>query len=794
MLPDCRNYNDGYLAKIIKILRQALFAVAVPALWSCSTTRHVPEGSYLLDDVKLTINDPSDILRKQGMMSYVRQRPNNRVLHMSRLRLGLYNLSGNDSTKWWNKWVRKLGEAPVIYSKRSMESDSLQLLRAMNNCGFLGAGVMVDSTFDKRHKKIRLEYNLQAGVPHLIDTVLYEFPDDTMRRLVMQDSAGFIIRPGSPLDRNMLESQREWITARLRNQGYWAFSKEFISFSADTTAGSKLVELTMRLNPAYDTVNDLRDSIDTHSKYVIRDVRFITSYDNTDGAQLRNYEAADTVNYKGITILYGKKRYLRPSVLYENCFLRKGEPFRQNDVDNTYEALGRLQIVKFSQIRLFPAGIVDDTHLLDAYILLNPNRSQTLSLELEGTNSEGDLGVAASVNYTHLNAGKGAERFNAKLRGSYQAINGQLDGFIHNRFMEYGLETSLTFPKFKAPLLREQFKLRIKASTELHLSMNYQERPEFTRIISTAGWSYRWTRRDSRYRYTLTPLDINYIFLPNSTGDFLDKIAPDNPLLRYSYEDHFIMRLGFNFYYTNKLKPAQSNTKRMKDMVTLRVQTETAGNLLFGISRAVNPGKHFQTHPYKVFGIRYSQYFRVDGDFTYLHSFDRRNALACYAGLGVGVPYGNSYVLPFEKRFYGGGANGVRGWDVRTLGPGRYPGTNSMSDFMIQCGDIRMNLSLEYRAKLFWVVEAGLFVDMGNIWTVRDYKDQPYGAFNIGSFYKEFAAAYGLGLRLDFNYFLIRFDLGMKAHNPAIGEEPWPLIHPHWHRDHSFHFSIGYPF
>lgn len=762
------------------------------AMWSCSPTRHVPMGQYLLDDVMITIDDSTKALNRQEMMTYVRQRPNNRMLHMARLRLGLYNMSGNDSTKWWNKWVRKLGEAPVIYSKESTASDSTQLLRAMRNAGYLGATVSVDSMFDKQRRKIKLNYGLHPGAPHVVDTVIYEFPNDTLRQLVMRDSDRFVIRRGSRLDRNELESQREWITERLRNRGYWAFSKEFISFNADTTAGSKGVELTMKLNPPYEATNS--DNISTHQRYLVRNITYITSYDNTADMPLRSYVANDTVHYKDITILYGEKKYLRPSVLYENCFLKSGEPFRQRDVDNTYEALGRLQIVKFSQIRLVPAGKIGDTGLVDAYILLSPNRSQAISLELEGTNSEGDLGVAAAINYTHRNAWKGSETFNAKLRGSYQAITGKLEGFIHNRFMEYGLETSITFPKFKAPLLKERFKRRIKASTELHLSMTYQERPEFTRIISTAGWSYRWTRRNSRYRYSLTPIDINYVYLPNSIGDFLDKIAPDNPLLRYSYEDHFIMRLGFNFYYTNKRRPQQYNPRRMKDIVTLRVQTETAGNLLFGISRAVNHQRHFHEHPYKVFGIRYSQYFRVDGDFSYLHTFDRRNAIACYAGLGVGVPYGNSYVLPFEKRFYGGGANGVRGWDVRTLGPGRYPGTNSISDFMIQCGDIRMNLSLEYRAKLFWVVEAGLFVDMGNIWTIRDYKDQPYGAFRFNSFYKEFAAAYGLGIRLDFNYFLIRFDLGMKAHNPAMGEEPWPLIHPRWHRDHSFHFSIGYPF
>lgn len=760
---------------------------------SCSSTRHVPAGNFLLDNVLIEVNDSTETLTSTAMMSYVRQRPNNRFLHISRLRLGVYNMSGDDSTKWWNKWVRRLGEAPVLYDSSATGSDSARLLQAMHNAGFLHSQVSVRRDADSTHRKMKLKYDLAPGSPHIIETIEYEFPNDSLRAIVMRDSARFIVKPGQLLDRNRLESQREWIASRLRNRGYWAFSKEFITFNADTTAGSYSVDLTMTVQPQYPP-EQRKINIDTHEKYIIRNITVITDFSGTTDADLRAWNAADTLFYKDLTILNGKNAYLRPSVLYDNIFLHRDALFRQRDVESTYSAFGRLQIVKFVQVRLLPAGQLGDVGLLDAFVLLTPARSQNISLELEGTNSEGDLGVAAGINYAHRNIGHGGEVLAFKIRGSYQAINGHLEGFIHNRFMEYGLESSLTFPKFKAPFVHDSFKRKIKATTELHLSLNYQERPEYTRIISTAGWSYIWSEHSSRYRYTVTPIDINYVFLPKSTYNFIDQIAPDNPLLRYSYEDHFIMRAGFNFYYTNKRRPSPFRIVNDKDIITVRAQAETAGNLLFGISRAVYPHRDFHENPYKVFGIRFAQYVRADGDFSYLHSFDRRNALACYAGFGIGIPYGNSYVMPFEKRFYGGGANGVRGWDVRTLGPGRFPGKNSVSDFMYQCGDIRINFSVEYRVKLFWVIEGGLFVDMGNIWTIRDYESQPYGAFRFDSFYKEFAAAYGAGIRLDFNYFLVRFDLGMKAHNPAMGEVPWPLIHPRWGRDHSFHFSIGYPF
>ena len=252
--------------------------------------------------------------------------------------------------------------------------------------------------------------------------------------------------------------------------------------------------------------------------------------------------------------------------------------------------------------------------------------------------------------------------------------------------------------------------------------------------------------------------------------------------------------MGYNFYHTNKRREMPWIRSTQKNIYTVRVNSEIAGNLLFAINSIFNHRSNFHNDPYRIFGIRYSQYFKVDADYGALHIFDRRNSLAWHVGFGIGVPYGNSSILPFEKRFYGGGANGVRGWSVRTLGPGSYNGSNSVDNFMNQCGDIRFDASVEYRTKLFWVVELGLFIDAGNIWTIHSYQNQPGGMFHFSTFYKQIALAYGAGIRLDFKYFLLRLDLGMKAHNPAADSYEWPLIRPDWKRDSSFHISIGYPF
>ena len=254
------------------------------------------------------------------------------------------------------------------------------------------------------------------------------------------------------------------------------------------------------------------------------------------------------------------------------------------------------------------------------------------------------------------------------------------------------------------------------------------------------------------------------------------------------------MRMGYNFYRTNK---AELSVLQMgnfqRNVFTIRANAETAGNLLYVMSK-ISRQQADDDGSYKSLGIRYSQYIKADADYAFTHNIDRRQSVAFHVGAGIAIPYGNSDVLPFEKRFYSGGANSVRGWGVRTLGPGSYNSNNSLSNFIYQCGDIRFDVNLEYRAKLFWVVELGLFLDAGNIWTIKDYEDQPGGVFKFNKFYEQIAASYGAGIRLDFKYFLVRVDMGMKAHNPASGQDHWPLLSPKFKRDSEFHFSVGYPF
>ena len=763
--------------------------LAMGMLPSCSSTKHVPQDKLLLDKVNINITDPHSEVEQSQLANYLRQNANHRVLGGLKLQLAFYNMSGRDSTKWINRWIQRVGTPPVIYDSTLTAASADQLHIALSNRGFMKNNVTYRVEADSAKRKARVHYDITLGEPYFIRSIDYDIPDEDLRDIILDDTTRFTVHEGDLLNYNRLDEWRQAITDNLRNHGYYAFNKEYITFTADTAADSRAVDLTLYSRDPYR--NDRMPYYTDHEPFYVRDVVYVTDYDPV--AMRDGFEGMNVVTMaSGVKVIEGDERYLRLDVLDEANYIEPGQLYNAEAITRTYRALGRLNILKMINIDVRPLGEIDGVLMVDAYVLLQPDKSQTVSVSLEGTNSEGDLGFGVGLDYEHRNIFKGAEVLSAKAKVAYESISGNLSGLINNNYSEYSTELGITFPKFLAPFLHRSFKRKIQASTAFTVNFDYQARPEYTRIIAGGAWRYQWTERSRRMAHTLTLVDLSVISVPKFNEEFFDRIT--NPLLRYSYQDHMIMRMGYNFYRTNK---AEMNVLQMgrfqRDVFTIRANAETAGNLLYGLSH-LSGQKADEDGNYKALGIRYSQYFKADADYAFTHYFDRRQSIAFHVGAGVAVPYGNSDVLPFEKRFYSGGANSVRGWGVRTLGPGSYDSNNSLSNFIYQCGDIRFDVNLEYRAKLFWVVELGLFLDAGNIWTIKDYEDQPGGVFKFNKFYEQIAAAYGAGIRLDFKYFLVRVDMGMKAHNPASGQEHWPLLHPRFKRDSEFHFSVGYPF
>ena len=696
---------------------------------ACSTGKYVQEGEYILDKVAV-VSDQSDY-NASPLSQYVRQKEKPKLFSLFR-----------------NPFSRK----PVIYDTLQARLSCQDLMTAMQNEGYMNAGVSLYT--ETKGKKLKATYLLHPGQPFLIGKVNYDIQDEGILQLLHLDQpANQQIKPGMRFTVETLDNERKRIAGLLSDNGYFRFNKDFIHFAADTIMGRKDIALTLQLRKY--KPNNNSPEVD-HTRYLIRDVLF----QSNDSDRI----------------------HLRKQVLLNATAIKEGRPYDASALQRTYNNFARLQAVKYTNIKL---AEVPDTNLLDCHIQISTNKPSTISFQPEGTNTAGDLGAAASITYTNRNLFHGSEQLSIEFRGAYEAITG-LEGYQDQNYTEFSVETKLVFPRFLAPFLSKSFRRRQTASSEWAVSWDFQNRPEFHRRVFSSAWRYRWSEPKHHLNYRFDLLDLNYVYMPwiSSTfkRDYLDNAENRNAILRYNYEDIFIMKTGFTVSYTDGVDAVRANF-------------ESAGNLLNGVSK----GFGFKTNSqgqHTLFNIAYAQYVKFDFDYTHLFQFDKRNALALHAGLGVAYPYGNSTVLPFEKRYFSGGANSVRGWSVRELGPGKFKGTDGRIDFINQTGDVKLDLNAEYRSSLFWKLQGALFIDAGNIWTLRNYAEQPGGQFKFTEFYKQIAASYGMGLRLNFDYFILRFDVGMKAINPAYESEKehWSIIHPKLSRDFDFHFAVGLPF
>ena len=764
--------------------RTYIFTIIISLLLGgCSVGKFIPEGQYLLDEVHIS-SDNSEI-KSSEMYSYVRQKPNSKWFSLVKLPMYIYCASGKDSTKWINRLLRRIGDAPRIYDPSVAEETRLQILGAVQNKGYLGAQVSLEEK--KKKNKLDAYYKVSSGKPYMISSINYNVEDYVIRGMLMNDSVKSGLKEGMRFNVNMLEEERNNIAQYLLNRGYYRFNKDYITFQADTVSGTYEIDLTMNISLS-SSRGETTGSL--HRQYEIRNVNYILDGDNVYAAN--ESSTVDTIQYDGINILYDNKLFLRPGVIASHNRIVPGKLYSNRDVMSTYSSLSRLGILKYSNIR-FVEHLDNDSAYLDAYVSLSKNKNKTLSFQVEGTNSAGDLGAAASVTYTHRNLFKGSETFNIKVRGAYEAVTG-LEGYSNNNYTEYGVETSLEFPEFMFPFLKSDFKKSVNAKSQVSAKYNWQIRPEFERTLASAAWSYRWNSR-RRASHRLDVLDINYIYMPYRSRTFIEYLNymdEINPLLRYSYEDLFIVRLGYTYTYNSAGVSTQQTAK--KSSYSIRFNIEESGNLIYGFSKLIH-GKPSDGESFRMGNISFAQYVKTDFDFAKNIMIDDRNAVVFHIGTGIAIPYGNSKSLPFEKLYFSGGANSVRGWSVRSLGPGGYRGASGTLDYVNHTGDIKLDLNVEYRTHLFWKLNAAAFIDAGNVWTLKNRYSDSTGQFAFNRFYKEIAVSYGLGIRFDLDFLILRFDGGMKAVNPTgRGIDRFPLIVPDFSRDFAFHFAVGYPF
>ena len=747
---------------------------------SCATTKYVPEGERLLS--KVEISNSVGNTSKQELKSYVRQQENLKILGFWKLYLGVYNLSGRNENKKINKWLRKIGEEPVIFDSTLVDRSVSQLTLYLNNRGYFQANV-TDSIYYPSRKKAKVFYEIDAGPRYQIKNVSYRIEDENIEPLILKDTANTFLRQGRSFTVEWHERERERITRNLNNRGYFAFTKEYIYFNADSSHANYLISDTVVVTKP---LKQLQTDSEYHEKYSIRHVLFVVGGEPQDimmdGISANQYR--DTVYYQGFKIIYNNKLGFKPNVLINSNNIYPGDLYRIELVERTQQLLTSLRIFRYINIRFREIDDSFDSNgnkQVDCIIHVIQGELISHNFDLEGTNSSGSIGAGGSFKFQHKNIFKGAELLglSARIARQDQFISSSTEFF---NTMEAGGEASITFPKFFLPFKIEKFRQRYNPYTSLSFSYSYQRRPDYTRSIVTGRMGYSW--RSSRFTYhNFSLFDFSVVNVPKISDNFKNMI--ESTFLHYIYQDHLILNINYTITYNQQVLGRNTN------FWFVRYNVESAGNTL-GLLVPLS-SKPQEEDYYTLFGIRYAQYVKNDIDISYHKRINRFTSVTYRLYTGVAIPYGNLDILPFEKRFFSGGAFSLRAWPVRGIGPGNV--RRNTVNFYNQTADIKLEGNIEYRFKLFWILEGAFFVDAGNIWDIRKRNARETGLFKFDEFYKQIAVGTGFGVRFDFNFFVLRLDTGIKIHDPSlIKDKRWRPLSGYTGNDFALNIAIGYPF
>jgi outer membrane protein assembly factor BamA len=751
--------------------------IALLLMSSCSTTKYVSGDQYLLNDYKIkTDNRKVDV---EELSTYIRQKPNKKIL-LFKFHLGVYNLSKPDKDNGFNNYLRRIGEAPVIYDESVKDKSVNQLELFLRKKGYYKAEVTDSVIIDK--KKASIVYTVAANKPYTIRKVNYRFEDPGLSEFVLKDTVNSLLKKNSLLDEDALILERERIETVLKGQGYFRFFKEFIYFSVDTSLRTYQTDVTMVFKKYREEGFD--EEI-PHPRYRIREVYINTNYDLSIALSDRDlYESTlDTTRVKQINIIYSGRENIKPGIVIESNYLLPGQLYDVNNEIRTNRNLGALKLFRLVDIGFTDSGELnsDGEWLIDCSILLTPSTLQSYTIDNEVTNSSGNIGAAGSLNYQHRNLFKGAENLDMRLKGAIET----LEGYSGN-LAEVGAEVKITFPKFLLPFRTDQFIKKFNPSTSLLFAYNFQRRPEFTRTVANASFGYVW-RGNRNLTHTINPVELNLVKIPFRSAVFLEWLENEGKNIFYSYQPHLILNTNYGLTFTNQ------NIQKARDFVFVKYNVESAGNLLYSLYKTA--GIKTDSLNYELFNVEFAQYVKSDIDFRYYNIIDENNSIVYRIFAGAGVPYANSTAMPFEKKYFSGGANSIRAWQVRSLGPGSYLEKKRLT-YPIQTGDIKLEANIEYRFKLFWVIEGALFVDAGNVWAVDKSDQRPGALFTFDNFYRDIAVGTGIGTRFDFSFFLFRLDIGLKTRNPVLAEgEKWIFGNRKiTTNDLQLNIGIGYPF
>ena len=787
-----------------------VFALAVGVLLSsCSVTRLIPSDAYLLQRVKVDEDKSaprSERVKSDEVTKYIRQKPNKHFLGTD-FYAWIYLMANPERDNWWNNLKRKMGEEPVLLNMRDTERSASNLKLYLDSRGYYSSKVNYAVDTIQRRKRAKVTYSLHQGKPYLINSISYDFRDRFLEPILLPDTVNTLLHKGDVFDISVLDAERNRIALYLKDRGYYNFSVNNVEYVADTLGGDRKVGVTVIIKQNLTGYNARGEAIyDNNAVYRLRNVDVVPNYNAAIAKSREGYfDGFDSLEYRGLNVLFsGKQPKVRPKVLRGAIPLYPNYLYNYSQVSHTYSNLMAMGYFKSARINFTevesdpsqqnlitlvgadnksassPINYTREKYL-DCDIYCTPALQQSIKAELEASTTSSFYGLTAVVGYQNRNIFRGAEMLEVTGTAGYEYMKAPNSKKRHA--MEVGVSASLSFPRFL--LANYAIKSNIIApKTKFEISYNYQDRPYYQRGLSSISWMYSWRNRTNS-SFVVRPIAINLVDVSYIDQDYFNSLQ--NQYLKHSFESQLIVAISGSYVLKKQYPTAPNNT------TTVRANMELSGNLLNGLEHLLSKpaeGKNY----YEFLGIRFSQYVRGDVDASHKIMFGKVTALAARLYAGVAYAYGNSDAVPFDRLFYAGGSNSMRGWAPRTLGPGSSPAPTNVV-YPTQLGDMKLEANLEFRFPIWGIFQGATFFDAGNIWYIgRKGVDYPEGSvFRFGEFYKQIAFNTGIGLRLDIKFAILRLDWGIRLHDPnQPAGQRW--IHNFKWKNTSLNFGVGYPF
>lgn len=777
----------------LRPLRHILTAIAAAALAACSSTANLPEGEVLYTGLKpIEYKDAPQSEYFTGVQEELEAAldcaPNGALLGSSYyrtplpLRLWIYNSYAN-SQSGFGRWMRRsFGSEPVLMSRVNPGVRELVAGNVLKNSGYFASSVSHKTVSGSNKKKAKIAYTVSTGPLYTVDTLEYKGFPTAIDSLITATAADSRLRRGAPFAVSYLDGERTRISNLLRNSGYYYYRQPYATFTADSVTTPQRIRLTVM------PIAGMPEEA-THPWHLGR----LT----VDMRRSVADRPTDSVTFRGLKVCYsGKKPPIRLRALLRDMKLRRGQLYSYSDYLESLNNINSMSLFTLTDFAFTPAKPAVEpadssalpTDTLDMRLTCVFDKPYDASIEANYAIKSNDrTGPGLVLGLTKRNAFRGGEKLSLKLKGSYEwqtsgrrvgADNGAINSY------EYGADLSVEYPRIESPVKRwKRIRFYVPPSTQFGVSANVLNRANFFKMMTISGnVTYKFqTSKTSRHEFS--PLLLDYNFLSHSTAAF-DSIVETNPAIYVSMKSQFVPKIKYTYTYTSPATCANP------------IQWETtlteAGNLLSLAYMAF--GKKFNDKQKNLFGNPFAQFVKVNTSLRKTWTLAPKRQLVGRVAAGLLWAYGNSERAPYAEQFYVGGANSIRAFTIRSIGPGKYVSPAAKYSYLDQTGDIKLEMNLEYRFPIFGSLYGAMFLDAGNVWLLRKDEARPDADFRPGNFFKQIATGTGAGIRYDLDFFVIRLDLGVALHVPYDTGKGGYYNIPKFRDGLGLHFAIGYPF